>query len=452
MRRSPDKQARREGAAAHRRLTRPSAAGIRRAILLAVPAALVLAATPTLAAFTATITGSGHTTAASMVLTSTPCGSSTCTSTSGTNTPFTSDSATCTSFPGGGLTAGYEATLPVALASAGTVGPSTASLASGATGLQTAPDVSGFGDDAFAVGGVTFNASGPLSGERGQFRRIDRDARDAAAVYAPPPGNITLSAWVKVASGYSSGGGIIGSRECPERLEHADVAGRRWSGWTTPATSRAGEYNGSTEEIATSLRHLQRRQLALRRRVVQLDHGLTLYVDGSSVATNSATTVESTSYAALLDDRLRLRLDRTRRPRPATTWTARSPRSRCSTRRSPRPQVTHALQQRRRQRGELRDARAGRQPAASSGRCSPPSSTTNLPDDRHVAGHLGQQQRSPRRRVGVTPSDAGPFTDDGAMYFDGATDGTQPGRDGDQTTPRCRRASRSQRGSRRRAV
>ena len=138
----------------------------------------------------------------------------------------------------------------MALASAGTVGPSTASLASGATGLQTAPDISGFGDDGFALGGVTFNASGPLSGVAASFDGSS-GMLETPQLLAPPPGNITLSAWVKVGSGYSSGGGILGR----ENAQNGSSTPTSWAPliWMDNSGNiGAGEYNGSTEATVVS--------------------------------------------------------------------------------------------------------------------------------------------------------------------------------------------------------
>ena len=52
-----------------------------------------------------------------------------------------------------------------------------------------------------------------------------------------------------------------------------------------------------------------------------------------------------------------------------------------------------------------------------------PSSTTNLPDLGSLPDISGNNDAA-TPEAGVTPSDAGPFTNDGAIYLDGATDGT----------------------------
>jgi hypothetical protein len=354
-----------------------------------------------------------------MVLTSTPSGSSTCTSTSGTNTPFTSNSATCTSFPGGGLSAGYEATLPVTLASAGTVGPSTASLASGATGLQTAPDISGFGDDGFALGGVTFNASGPLSGLAASFDGSS-GMLETPQLLTPPPANITLSAWVKVASGYSSGGGILGR----ENAQNGSSTPTSWAPliWMDNSGNiAAGEYTGSTVETVVSSGTYNDGNWHYVVASFSSSTGLTLYVDGSSVGTNSGATAMNTTKTAYWT--IGYVYGSSYTPTPSSYYLNGQVAEAAvfySTLSS--AAVTTLYNS-----GGGTEAAFETRVLADSPRLfwplQAPSSTTNLPDLGSLPDVSGNNDAA-TPEAGVTPSDAGPFSNDGAIYLDGATDGT----------------------------
>jgi hypothetical protein len=396
---------------------RPSRRLAARLILFALAALVVAAATPTLGALTATITASGHSTAASMVMTSTPSGSSTCTSTGGTNTPFASDSATCTSFPAGSLTAGAESSVPITLATVGTVAPSSASVDTGGTGLQVAPDASGDGDDAFPVGGVSFYASGPLSASAAALDGSSGVLETQQLINDPGP-NLTLSGWFKVASGYANGGGIIGFQSSQTGTPASGWDRRVWM--DDSGHIDAGEDTGGTNEIATSPGAYNNGAWHYFVASFSSSSGLNLYIDGSSVATNSSATAASSFTGYWVIGYL---AGTNWSPAPASEYLAGSlaeiavfasslSAGQVTTLYNGGSGSESSFETR-----VLADAPGEFWPLQS------PSATTNLPDIATLPDVSGNNNLA-TPQGGVSPSDDGPFSGDGAMYFDGATGGS----------------------------
>ena len=270
-------------------IRRPSRRTIRRLVLVSLPLLVVASATPTLGALTGKITGHATNTAASLVLTTTPSSGSTCTSTGGTNTPLTSDSATCagSTLPASELSSSSSASLATTFASVGTTDPASAAVATGTPGTEAAPDASGNGDDAFPLDGVTFGAGGPLSASTASFNGSNGVLETEQQLNNPGP-SYTLAAWVKVASGYSSGGGIIEfqSQEAPGSPSTYDR--KLWM--DNSGHICAGEYNGSSTNVATSSSTYNNGAWHFVVASFSASSGLTIYVDGSSAATNSAAT------------------------------------------------------------------------------------------------------------------------------------------------------------------
>jgi hypothetical protein len=269
------------------RIRRPTARTLRRLLIASVPLLVASSAAPTLGAFTGLISGTGTNVGGSLVLTTTPSGGSTCTSTGGTNTPFTSDLSSCSGsvLPASELSSSSSTSLATAFGSSGTIAPSSASLTAGP---QIALDSSGNGDNAFVAGGVRFGASGPLGGSAAGFDGVSGALETQQELTDPGASGYTLSAWVKVASGYSSGGGIMefqdkqaGTPGAHDRKLWIDnsghiCAGEYTSGSTEVATSGTHTYNdGSWHYVVASF---------------SSSSGLTLYVDGSSVGSNSSAT------------------------------------------------------------------------------------------------------------------------------------------------------------------
>lgn len=275
-------------------IRRPSRRTIRRLVLVSLPLLVVASATPTLGALTGVITANGKNTAGSLVLTTTPSGGSTCTSTGGTNTPLTSDSTSCSgsALPASELSSSSSASLATTFANLGTVSPSPAAVATGTAGTQVAPDASGNGDDAFPLDGVTFGASGPLSASAATFNGSNGELETEQQLNNPGP-SYTLAAWVKVASGYSSGGGIIGFQNAQggaggnnDRKLWMDNSGH----------IVAGEFNGAIQTASSGTHTYNDGAWHFVVASFSSSSGLTLYVDGSSVGTNSAATSPQ-SYA-----------------------------------------------------------------------------------------------------------------------------------------------------------
>jgi hypothetical protein len=265
----------------------PSARAARRTLVIAAAAVIAVAATPTLAAFTATITANGDSTAASLVLTTTPAGGSTCTSTGGTNTPFTSDSASCNGsvWASAELSSSASTSLATTFASVGTGAPAAATLTSGTAGTEVAADVSGNGDDAFPIHGVTFGANGPLSAAAVSLDGSTGMLETEQAINDPGP-NLSLAAWFKVANGYASGGGIIGFQNS-QRGTPSDHDRMIWM--DNSGHICAGEYNGSAQSGCSATTY---NNGAWHYVVASFNSssGLILYVDNSSVATNTSAT------------------------------------------------------------------------------------------------------------------------------------------------------------------
>jgi hypothetical protein len=397
---------------------RPSGRLVRRAILFALPVFLVAAATPTLAAFTATITGSGHDTAASVVLTTTPTGGSICTSTGGTNTPFSSDATSCAGnvWPNSELSSSSSSSLASTFATAGTSAPSSATLTSATAGLAVESDSSGDGDDGFPLGGVTFGASGPLSAAAATFNGSTGRLETQEKVASPSSGNFTLSAWFKVASGYSSGGEIVGFGNSQAGTPTAwapnlwmdnsgHIAASEYSGANQVATTAAVYNTGSWYYVVASFSSTA---------------GLKIYVNGSSVATNTSATsgqayvgywtvgwAYGSSYA----------------PTPSSYYLAGSlaevavfpstlSSSQVTTLYGSGTGTESSFETR-----VLADSPGEFWPLQSA------STTTNLPVLASLPDVSGNNNLG-TPMGGVTPSDDGPFPSDGAMYFDGASDGT----------------------------
>jgi|GEM_PF-4202547 hypothetical protein len=281
-------------------IRRPSRRTIRRLVLVSLPLLVVASATPTLGALTGVITGHGTNTAGSLVLTTTPSGGTTCTSTGGTNTPFTSDTSSCSgsALPASELSSSSSSSLATTFASVGTTGPSGATLATGAgPGTEVAPDASGNGDDAFPLDGVTFGASGPLSASAAAFNGSNGVLETEQEVNDPGP-SYTLAAWFKVANGYSSGGGIIGFQNLQGIGAASDVDRKLWM--DNSGHICAGEYTtGGQTEIATSAGSTSgpngngtynNGSWHFVVASFSSSSGLTIYVDGTSVGTNSAAT------------------------------------------------------------------------------------------------------------------------------------------------------------------
>ena len=153
--------------------------------------------------------------------------------------------------------------------------------------FAVAPDVSGNNDDATAVGStVTFGTPGPLSGgDAAALTGASGMLETEQAINDPGP-NLSLAAWFKVANGYASGGGIIGfqnsQRGTPtnyDRMIWMDNSGHIC----------AGEYNGSAQSGCSATTY---NNGAWHYVVASFNSssGLILYVDNSSVATNTSAT------------------------------------------------------------------------------------------------------------------------------------------------------------------
>ncbi|MGD0386339.1 MAG: LamG-like jellyroll fold domain-containing protein [Solirubrobacteraceae bacterium] len=397
-------------------MPRPGGRAVRRAILFAVPVLVVVAATPTLAAFSAAITGSGTDTAASLVLTTTPSGGSTCTSTGATSTPFTSDSTSCTGsvWPSTELSSSSSSSLATTFATAGTTAPSSATLASGSAGLAVESDISGDGDDGFALGGVTFGAGGPLGAASTSFNGSTGMLETEEKLNSPASGNFTLSAWFKVASGYSSGGEIIGFANTQTGTP-ASWAPNLWM--DNSGHIAAGETTGSTKEVATTSAVYNTGNWYYVVASFSSSTGLTIYVNGSSVATNSSAT-SATAYTGYWT--LGWAYGSGYTPTPTSYYLAGSlaevavfPAALSSA------QVTtlYGGGSGTESSFETRvkaDAPSEFWPLQSA------STTTNLPYVGSLPDVSGNNDLG-TPEGGVTPSDDGPFVSDGAMYFDGAS-------------------------------
>jgi len=393
----------------------PSARAVRRMLVIAAAAVLTVVATPTFAAFTAKITANGDSTAASLVLTTTPAGGSTCTSTGGTNTPFTSDSASCNGsvWPSAELSSSASTSLATTFASVGTVAPTTATLTSGTAGTEVAADLSGNGDDAFPIHGVTFGASGPLSAAAVSLDGSAGMLETEQAINDPGP-NLSLAAWFKVANGYASGGGIIGFQSSQQgtpanydRMIWMDnsghiCAGENSSGSIKSSCSTSSYNNGAWHYVVASF---------------SSGSGLTLYVDNSSVATNTGATsgqnfvgywtigytdetywspVSTSSFLAGSLAEVAVFPSALSSSQVSTLYGGGS-----GTEATFETRVTT-------------DSPSEFWPLQSA------SSTTNLPVVSHLPDISGNNNLG-TPQGGVTASDSGPFGSDGAMYFNGTS-------------------------------
>ena len=267
---------------------RPRAHQVRRGIALGVSLLVVLAATPTLAAFTGSIVAGGSSNAGSTVLTTTPSGGGTCYSTGGTNTPFTSNSASCAGsvWPGTELSSGASASLATTFASVGTIAPTAATVANAGAGTEVGADVSGAGDDAYPLGGVTFGASGPLSAAAVSLDGSTGVLETEQAIN-DPAANLTLAAWFKVANGYASGGGIIQFQNVQSHYAGGSNDRKVWMDNAGHICS--GVYNGAVD-VGCSTTTYNNAGWHYVVASYSSTSGLTLYVDGSSVATNASAT------------------------------------------------------------------------------------------------------------------------------------------------------------------
>lgn len=394
-----------------------SAGRVRRVVGFAAAVLLAVVATPTLAAFTATITGNGHGTAASMVLSTLPTGASTCTSTGGVNAPFTSDTATCTSFPAGTLSSGSEGMLPVTFSSLGTSAPTSASFAFGSPGLQVSTDASANGDDAFPVGGVTFNASGPLSGSAASLDGTTGMLETQQAIN-DPGANLTLAAWFKVANGSTTGGGIIAFQNTQTGTP-ADADRKVWM--DTTGKISAGAFPGA-EQVATSTSSYNDGNWHFVVASFSSTSGLKLYVDGSSVATNTSAT-SGQNYVGYWTIGYSYFSSGHWTPEPSDPYIGGSlaevavipsalSSAQVTTLYNSGTGTEAAFETR-----MLADSPSEFWPLQSAAH------TTNTPDVEGVPDISGNNDLG-TPQAGVSPSDAGPFGGDGAMYFDGATDGS----------------------------
>ncbi len=390
---------------------------VRRAIVLGALLLVVLAATPTLAAFTGSIVANGTSEAASLVLTTSPSGGSTCYSTSGTNTPFASDSASCAGsvWPSTELSSSASASLATTFASLGTIAPTAATIANAGAGTEVATDASGAGNDAFPLAGVTFGASGPLSASAVSLDGSTGVMETEQAIN-DPGANLTLAAWFKVASGYASGGGIIEFQSVQSHYAGGSNDRKVWMDNSGHVCS--GVYNGAAN-VGCSTSTYNDAGWHYVVASYSSSSGLTLYVDGTSVATNpSATSGQNYvgywaigySYGAGWA------------PLPSSYYLNGSlaevsvfPSSLSSA------QVTtlygggsgseSSFETR-----VLADSPSAYWPLQAA------TSTTNLPDISALPDISGNQNLG-TPQGGVTPSDHGPFGADGATYFAGTSSG-----------------------------
>ncbi len=225
------------------------------------------------------------------MLTNTPSGGSACESTGGTG-QFTADTASCngTVWSGTQLSgvAGTAESLTSTFASVGASNPSSATLATGGPGLEVTSDATTDGDSAYPMGAVTFAASGPLSASAVSFNG-STGMLETPQLINDPSGNLTLSAWFKVASGYSSGGGIIGFQSTQSGIPSSGWDRHVWM--DNSGHIDAGEVTtGGTAEVATSSGTYNNGAWHYVVASFNTSSGLTIYVDGSSVATNSSAT------------------------------------------------------------------------------------------------------------------------------------------------------------------
>ncbi len=401
---------------------RPPARTIRSVVVVVALLVVVAVSTPTLGAFTGVISGSGSTTASSLVLTSAPTGGSTCTSTGGTG-QFSSDSATCSGsvWPATQLSGvtGTAESLATTFSTVGGSAPTSASAAIGSPGLEASPDGSGNGDDGFAKGGVSFGASGPLSASAASFNGSSGMLETQQKINDPGP-SYTLAAWFRVASGYSSGGGIIGFQSAQNGASTPDDR-KLWM--DNSGHIAAGEYT-STYQVATSAGTYNDGSWHFAVASFSASAGLTLYVESGSSppVTDSVTNSNATSaynYAGYWT--IGYQNGSGWSPVPSSYYLKGSlaevavfPTALTSA------QVTTLYNG-----GSGTEAsfetRAQADNPSEFWPLQTATATTNLPDIKNLPdisgnNNLGQPQS------GVTPSDQGPFGSDGAMYFDGATD------------------------------
>jgi hypothetical protein len=402
------------------KLRRPSGRLVRQLILFSFAVLVVAATTPTLAAFTATITGSGKTAAASVVLTNAPTGGSTCTSTGATSAPFSSDSTSCTGnvWPNAELSSSASSSLASTFANAGSGAPSTASLTSAAGALAVESDTSGDGDDAFPRGGVTFGVSGPLSAAAASFNGSTGMLETEQKLASPSSGNVTLSAWVSVASGYSSGGEIVG---------FANTQTGTPTLWTpnlwmdNSGHIAAGEYTGSAAEVATTSATYNTGSWYYVVASFSSTAGLKIYVNGSSVATNASAT-SAQAYVGYWT--VGWAYGATYSPVPSSYYLAGSlaevavfPSALSAA------QVTTLYNSGSGTESNFETRVLADSPSEFWPLQSVSTTTTGLPVVASLPDITGNNNLA-TPMGGVTPSDAGPFASSGATYFDGATDGT----------------------------
>jgi hypothetical protein len=383
-------------------------------------------ASPTLAAFTAQITENGTNTAASLVLTGTPAGSTACSSTNGADTPFTSDAATCAAnpfLPGTELSNSSSTAEVSTFATVGTVAPTSATLASTAVGTEIAPDMAQegssdvvTGDDAFPFAGATFGSGGPLSANK-----VTLDGStgllETEQLVNDPSANLTLSAWFKVASSYASGGGIISFQNTQGNATPADTDRKVWM--DDSGHICAGEYNGSAEEIACSTTTFNNAAWHYVAASFSSSSGLTVYVDGTSVATNASATTGQ-NYAGYWDIGYTYYTGSNWAPEPASKYLAGSlaevavfpsalSSSAVGTLYGSGSGTEAAFETR-----VLADSPSQFWPLQSA------SSTTNLPTIAKLQDVSGNNNLA-TPEGGLSQTDIGPLSDNGSMYFDGTS-------------------------------
>ncbi len=394
---------------------RLSGGHLRRVVLFAVLAFIAVVATPTLAAFSAALSQSGSDTAGSLVLATTPAGAGTCNS-AGTSSPFTADSTNCAGnvWPSAELSSTSATSLATTFATAGTTAPTSSTLASSAAGLAVEPDSTLNGDDAFPIGGVTLNGSGPLNGGAvtldGSTGMLETEQ-----TLPNPSGNLTMSAWVKVASGYSSGGEIVGFASS-QRGTPGSWAPNLWM--DNSGHIAAGLYANSVVQVATSSGTYNDGNWHYVVASFSTTTGLTLYVDGSSVASNSSAT-SGQSYAGYWTIGWAYGLDYP--PVPSSYYLAGSLAEVAVFPAALSSSQVSTLD------GETTESAFETQVNADSPSefwpLQSPSTTTDLPDV-NLLPDISPNNNQGTPQGGVTPSDRGPFSASGSMYFDGASDGT----------------------------
>jgi hypothetical protein len=281
--------------------------------------------------------------------------------------------------------------------------------------LAVESDISGDGDDAFPLDGVRFGASGPLSGAAASFDGSTGQLETQQAISNPGP-SYTLAGWFEVANGYASGGGII-SFQNVQNGSPGEYDRKLWM--DNGGHIAAGEYPGTTV-VATSTGTYNDGNWHYAVASFSASTGLSLYVDGSLVATNSAATSPQ-SYVGYWTVGYSNASGWS--PTASSNYLAGSlaevavfPTALSSS------QVT-ALYNGGSGTESSFETRVTADAPSEFWPLQAPATTTNLPVIASLPEISGNNNLG-TPQAGVTPSDDGPFTTDGAMYFDGATDGS----------------------------